>query len=87
MATLFYMDLLEKQGLTNMKLMNFGSPRVGNDEWAEYASNKIVSKSRVTHHKDMVPHCPMHERFTHISGEYYQDDSGLKECTGYEDPT
>jgi len=84
-ATLVTMDLMDLHGLTNIKMINFGSPRVGNDEFAAYVSQRIVNKSRVTHHKDIVPHCPMHERFTHISGEYYEDDSGLKECSGYED--
>lgn len=37
----------------------------------------------------MVPHCPMHERFTHISGEWYEPDDTVKlnACTGFEDPT
>lgn len=84
-ATLFTMDLLKKYSITNVKLMNFGSPRVGNQKWAEYASSEILHRSRVTHYKDMVPHCPLHERFTHISGEWYEDSTGLKECVGYED--
>ena len=36
----------------------------------------------------MVPHVPMHERFTHISGEWYHEDKtgdDLRECTGCED--
>ncbi len=43
-------------------------------------------------YNDMVPHCPMHERFTHISGEFYEEVDtfhypNLKQCSGEEDPT
>jgi hypothetical protein len=44
----------------------------------------------VSHSQDMVPHCPMHERFTHTAGEIYEDlHSGgpLKDCVGEEDKT
>jgi predicted lipase len=85
MATLTTLELLDK-GVNNIRMFNFGSPRVGNTNFASYASTKMVDRHRNTHHKDMVPHVPMHERFTHISGEYYEDDAGLHECSGYEDP-
>ena len=50
-----------------------------------------TSDARVTHHKDMVPHSPMHERFTHIGNEKYEPDDnmnpvGLNDCIDYEDP-
>ncbi len=38
--------------------------------------------------QDMVVHTPMHERFTHVAGEIYEDlHSGgpLKDCVGQED--
>ena len=85
MATLTTLDFLDK-GI-NTRMFHFGSPRVGNTKFAEYASAKIVDRHRNTHYKDMVPHCPMHERFTHISGEWYEDkDLVLHACNGYEDP-
>lgn len=82
-ATLTTLDLYSN-GIT-ARMFHFGSPRVGNDEFAAYASNTITDRNRNTHHKDMVPHVPMHERFTHISGEWYEDDAGLHQCSGYED--
>ena len=85
MATLTTLDFMDK-GISPIRMFNFGSPRVGNTKFAEYASGRIGDRNRNTHHKDMVPHVPMHERFTHISGEWYEDDAGLHECTGYEDP-
>lgn len=84
MATLTSLDLYSA-GIP-VRMINFGSPRVGNDQFAAYCSNTITSRSRNTHYKDMVPHIPMHERFTHISGEWYEDSKGMHQCTGYEDP-
>jgi len=84
-TTLTALDFLDA-GITNIRMFHFGSPRVGNTAFANFASSKIVDRNRNTHHKDMVPHIPMHERFTHISGEWYEDDSGLHECVGLEDP-
>lgn len=93
MATLTSLDLLAQTSIIKptstsaqgLRLFNFGSPRVGNTNFAEYASNAIVDRHRNTHYKDMVPHVPMHARFTHISGEWYEDSTGLHECVGYED--
>lgn len=85
MATLTTLDFMDK-GISPIRMFHFGSPRVGNTKFAEYASSKIGDRNRNTHYKDMVPHVPMHERFTHISGEWYEDNSGLHKCSGYEDP-
>jgi predicted lipase len=86
MATLTALDFLS-DGIKNT-MYNFGSPRIGNDEFAAYTSTMISSRNRNTHYKDMVPHIPMHERFTHISGEWYEDEKTktLNQCNGYEDP-
>jgi len=84
LATLTSLDFMDA-GVSPIRLFHFGSPRVGNTDFANFASAKIVDRNRNTHHKDMVPHIPMHERFTHISGEWYETDSGLKECVGLED--
>jgi len=86
LATLTAVDL-QASGIDDVILYNYGSPRIGNDEFASFVSSYLTDINRVTHHKDTVPHTPMHERFTHLSGEWYQDDSGLKECFGYEDST
>jgi pimeloyl-ACP methyl ester carboxylesterase len=90
LATLVLAELKTTYGVNNIRLVNFGSPRVGNDEFASWFSALIQDRMRVTHHKDTVPHVPMHERFTHISGEWYhEDDMGqdIRSCAGYEDDT
>jgi len=92
LATLTAMDFLSA-GITNVRLFHFGSPRVGNTAFANYASSKLIDHNRNTHYKDIVPHCPMHERFTHISGEWYEKVEtfhslgDLVECQGNEDPS
>lgn len=86
LALLTSMDLINS-GIKNVKMWNFGSPRVGNTKFANYVDSYIPDHNRVTHHKDMVPHTPMHERFTHIDHEWYQpgDDMFVQECVGNED--
>lgn len=66
LATFTVLDLLSRN--LTAQLMTFGSPRVGNRLFAEYASKVIADSSRVTHYKDIVPHLPWSERFQHISG-------------------
>lgn len=75
-------------GIGNVRMFNFGSPRVFDTNGANYYNSLIKDRNRVTHHKDMVPHSPMHERFTHHSGEWYEPDNTvtLNACTGNEDP-
>jgi hypothetical protein len=89
LATLTAVDL-QNAGLSPIRLFNFGSPRVGDTDFSNYVSSTLKDHSRVTHHKDMVPHSPMHERFTHIDGEWYEPDDSttvtLDKCTGAEDP-
>lgn len=71
---------------TSITLINFGSPRVGNRDFAEFASSTIKNRFRLTHYRDVVPHLPWTERFVHISGEWYEDQHGmLHPCEGYED--
>lgn len=84
MATLTTVDLLDS-GIAPVRMFHFGSPRVGNTAFANWFSDKISDRNRNTHYKDMVPHVPMHERFTHHSGEWYEDPSGLHQCNGLED--
>lgn len=86
-ATLTALDLVDS-GFDNVRMINFGSPRIGNAEFAMYASDRLPGHTRVTHYRDMVPHMPWHYRFMHISNEWYEDDQhNVHQCIGYEDPT
>lgn len=85
MATLTALDLSSITA-NSVTLINFGSPRVGNEAFAAFASEIIKIRYRVTHYRDVVPHLPWANRFTHISGEWYEDQDGsLHQCEGYED--
>lgn len=89
LATLTAIELVN-EGVpdTTIRLFSYGSPRVGNYEFANYASDLLTDFYRVTHHKDIVPHTPSHDRFTHISSEWYEDNSNsVRECYGFEDST
>jgi len=87
LATLVSIDLINSN-ISPVRMFNYGSPRVGDTNFANYAGAVIKDRNRITHHKDMVPHCPMHERFTHHSGEWYEpsDDVVLSACVDNEDP-
>ena len=87
MATLTALDL-QSRGVGPVRVFTFGSPRIGNDEFAVWASNNLTDHNRVTHHRDIVVHMPSQYRFTHLSGEWYEDEEHtLHQCSGYEDPT
>lgn len=83
-ATLCAVDLIAAD-IRGVILINFGSPRIGDNETASYISEHITNKYRITHRKDVVPHLPLSLNFMHISGEWYEDDSGMRACDGFED--
>ena len=90
LATLTTFDLLyAKAPFLVSDLITFGSPRVGNERFAQYFEDFDVRITRVTHYYDMVPHVP--ETFLgyeHVRGEVWfnEPSSAYTECTGNEDP-
>lgn len=70
----------------NVTIITFGSPRIGNEEFAKYMSERHKGRFyRHTHYKDIVPHIPTF-RFTHVKDEIYEDEYGnIQICDGYED--
>ncbi len=78
MATLLALDILpvlerEKVSLSltsSLTMLNFGSPRIGNENFASYASTVLADdkRYRLTHYRDVVPHLPWSKRFQHIKG-------------------
>jgi len=89
-ATLTAFDLLySKAPFLVSDLITFGSPRVGNDRFAQYFDEFDVRITRVTHYYDMVPHVPeMFLGYEHVRGEVWfnEPSSAFMECTGGEDP-
>lgn len=81
---------LVKNGI-NVKLYNYGQPRVGDANYAAFVNTKIAEYYRATHNKDIVPHVPPIEGFgyQHSCREIFEDSTGnLTVCsaTNCEDP-
>lgn len=87
-ATIAAMDLI-KAGFANVKLITFGSPRVGNPAFAKFASKQLGTHYRVTHATDTVPSMPTHRQgYMHLSGEWYEQPTlHVRACKDYEDAT
>ena len=43
---------------TNVQVVTFGQPRIGNAAFASYYSKHLPKTTRVTHGHDIVPHLP-----------------------------
>jgi predicted lipase len=90
LATLTAFDLLySKAPFVVDDLITFGSPRVGNEQFAQYFEQFDVRITRATHYRDIVPHVP--ETFLgyeHVRGEVWfnEPSTAFMECKGDEDP-
>jgi predicted lipase len=90
-ATLSAVDLI-KNG-TSVSLYTFGSPRVGNKEFADYVRSlysKLPDKFnsyRFTHYRDVIVHVPYASMgYEHVDTEVYEDAAHhLTVCTAVED--
>ena len=71
----------------NYHIITFGSPRLGNKEFAKNIS-PLINNMRFTHNRDIVPHMPLAIPlfpFMHLDGEYFENEYGIiKPCEGYE---
>jgi len=76
MATLLAYDILTLYPQYNVKyLITFGSPRVGNDEFANKMKKSNIVSYRVTHYYDIVPHVPEEVLgYLHISNEIWYNE-------------
>lgn len=75
---------LSKNGI-NVRIYDYGQPRVGDAKYASFVNTKIAEYYRTTHNKDMVPHVPPNEVFgyLHSCREIFEDDTGkLNLCSG-----
>jgi len=81
---------LERNGI-NVKVYDYGQPRVGDSKYAAFVNTKIEEHYRTVHNKDMVPHVPPIEGlgYHHSCREIFEDSTGkLTVCssTNGEDP-
>lgn len=71
-------------------MINFGSPRTGDKNFATFSDNLFQQQWRVVYHKDYVPHTPESTlNYYHVRTEVYEDvDGSLRICDASgEDPT
>lgn len=58
MAAFCALDLTVNFGATDVEVVTFGQPRIGNSVFATYYNNFVPKTIRVTHEHDIVPHLP-----------------------------
>lgn len=91
LATLAYVDLYTLFGTVDY-LYTFGSPRVGDSNFAKYVNEQLDQgfKARITHYKDLIVHLPSYFLgFTHIDQEIFYNEHSFSyaNCkTKEEDP-
>ncbi|KAK0224462.1 Alpha/Beta hydrolase protein [Armillaria nabsnona] len=81
--------LMFKDALTNISIQTttFGSPRVGNQAFADFVDASLSSGgfARITNKADPVPHLPpLALDFVHAQGEVHLGDAGAVLCEGQE---
>ncbi|XP_062215615.1 lipase-like isoform X2 [Phragmites australis] len=59
-ASFCALDLAINFGSSNVHLMTFGQPRVGNAAFASNFAKYVPNTIRMTHERDIVPHLPPH---------------------------
>ena len=67
----------------NIKLITFGSPRVGNEYFVSIFNEYSIYCNRITHYYDMVPHIPQEFlNYVHVSQEiwYNEENSDYNVC-------
>ena len=78
LGTIMAFDLLYVENAEFIPtLITFGSPRVGNEHFANNMRNLNIDSNRITHYYDMVPHVPQEFlKYSHISQEiWYNEES------------
>ena len=66
----------------NVVLYNFGQPRTGNAEYANYVNRMLPNYWRVTHDRDLVPHLPPKIGYIHSCGELFENSEGdILDCS------
>jgi hypothetical protein len=77
---------LEAVGIKT-SVYNYGQPRVGDENYAQFSNSIIKDYYRFTHYKDIVPHVPPNEiGYYHSCDEIYENYDGLlHKCSLCED--
>ena len=78
LATLFAMDMLVNEKASNVNLVTFGSPRVGNTAFSQFTNSLITGTNlRVTYNNDVITVLPLVLMgFKHVGAEVHYVPSG-----------
>ncbi|KAK2993356.1 hypothetical protein RJ640_007623 [Escallonia rubra] len=75
LATLLALELsssqFSKRGAVSVTMYNFGSPRVGNKNFAEVYNEKVKDSWRVVNHRDIIPTVPRLMGYCHVAQPVY----------------
>ena len=70
---------LYSSGLKSLNVYNYGCPRVGNSEFAQYYDSRIPNTFRVVNGRDVVPTVPPKVLgFSHVATEVWENPSQCK---------
>jgi hypothetical protein len=76
-ATLFSYMLSEKYYDLSLKLVTFGSPRIGNHKWKQsFENKKNIINIRITNKRDLVTVIPC-INYCHVGKHIYLDDDNI----------
>ncbi len=82
---LLAMEFIAANITYDLKIYNFGQPRVGDKIYSEFVNQHIGNNYyRFTHNRDIVPHVPPIKEFNyyHSCGEIFEEANGnLRECS------
>jgi predicted lipase len=70
---------LVRAGINVDNMINFGMPRVGDKEYAEFSNKTWPNQWRMTHNADIIPHVPPRDwpfSYHHTIREVYEDKHG-----------
>lgn len=75
LATFCALEMKLVLGIDDVRVITFGSPRVGNSIFAEWYKETIPQNFRFTHNRDMIPSLPpTYMGFSHIAQEIWLVD-------------
>ncbi|KAE8648243.1 uncharacterized protein LOC101204368 isoform X1 [Cucumis sativus] len=84
LATLLALELsssqLARHEAITVTMYNFGSPRVGNRQFAEIYNKKVKDSWRVVNHRDIIPTVPRLMGYCHVAQPVYLAAGDLKDA-------
>ena len=67
LSTITGLELALRYPSIEVHVHNFGSPRLGNENLAQFIHSRLASVLRVVHNRDLVPHLPPEVEYKHTA--------------------